>query len=136
MFNYGLGRFAAAKGLQLTPRGLGYARRYLWPLHGLGQGTFPATSDPLADPYTATINTSGVTLPSIDTSSVSSLLTAGATAYTQAQVLDINKQRLAAGLQPLSPSALGVGVSVGLSPDLTNLLIYGGLAALALYALK
>lgn len=51
--------------------------------------------------------------------------------YQQKQILGIQLARAQAGLPPLDPSALGVGVSVGVSPELKQMLVLGsiGLAA-------
>lgn len=57
----------------------------------------------------------------------------------QQQIVDINNQRLRQGLPPLSvqqTAALRPGISVGLAPDTQQMLIWGGLALLALLAFK
>jgi hypothetical protein len=53
------------------------------------------------------------------------------------QVNQINIQRAAAGLPPIPVPQLGSpSVNVGLSPDVQNLLIYGGIGILGLMALS
>lgn len=59
-------------------------------------------------------------------------LPALAATYQQKQILQIQLTRAQQGLPPLDPSAYGVGVSVGISPDLKNMLMLGGLALVAL----
>lgn len=55
----------------------------------------------------------------------------------QYQLMQLNIERAKQGLPPIDISAYsGVGVNVGLSPDTQKLIIYGGLALLAVFALK
>jgi hypothetical protein len=71
-----------------------------------------------------------------DTSWINSLATAATTIENinaQSQLNSINIQRAAAGLSPLPSSVIGPTVSVGLSSDVQDLLIYGGLGFAALY---
>jgi len=63
------------------------------------------------------------------------LLPVMATTYQQRQLLEIQTERARQGLPPLDASQYGVGVNVGLNPDTRKLLIYGGVAALALLAM-
>lgn len=56
-------------------------------------------------------------------------------AYNTAQAIDLNKQRLAAGLPPVSPSALAPTVNFGLSSQ-TMLLVGGGILAALLLSKK
>ena len=44
----------------------------------------------------------------------------------QKQIIDAQMQRMRAGLPPLDASQYGVGVSVGLSPDVMRALVIGG----------
>lgn len=55
-----------------------------------------------------------------------------AATYQQKQILEIQMERARQGLPPLDPSQYGVGVSVGLSPDVKRWITYGaiGLGAL------
>ena len=52
-------------------------------------------------------------------------------ANSQRQLLDVQLQRAQQGLPPLDASQYGVGVSVGLSPDVQKYLLIGGVALLA-----
>ena len=63
------------------------------------------------------------------TTSLSNVLDKIFGAYNAQQTIDLNKQRLAAGLPPVNPSALAPTVNFGLSSN--TLLLVGG--ALALY---
>lgn len=53
----------------------------------------------------------------------------------QKQILDVQMQRMRAGLAPLETSQYGLGVNVGFSPDTMRMLLIGGagLAVLLLY---
>ena len=67
-------------------------------------------------------------------------LTKLATAITmtaqQRQLMQLNIERAKKGLPPMDiTSYSGVGVNVGLSPDTKNLLIYGGIALVAVFFL-
>jgi hypothetical protein len=54
----------------------------------------------------------------------------------QRQLMQLNIERAKKGLPPVDiASYSGVGVSVGLSPDTKNLLIFGGLALVAVFFL-
>ncbi len=56
----------------------------------------------------------------------------GLTAYQTYQLNQINVERARMGLPPIDTSAYtGVGVRVGLAPQTQQLLVYGGLALLA-----
>ncbi len=48
----------------------------------------------------------------------------------QKQILDAQMERMRAGLPPLNASQYGVGVSVGVSPDVQKLLLGGGIVLL------
>jgi hypothetical protein len=52
------------------------------------------------------------------------------TAYNTQQILNANIERAKQGLPPLDASAYAPTYNVGLSPDLKNLLIIGGLGIL------
>lgn len=54
-----------------------------------------------------------------------------AATYQQKQILGIQLARAQAGLPPLDPAALGVGVSVGISPELKQMLVIGGIGLAA-----
>lgn len=54
----------------------------------------------------------------------------------QKEILSIQLARAKAGLPPLDNSQFGVGVSVGLSPDIKNYLMIGGIAALAMFLMS
>lgn len=60
-------------------------------------------------------------------------LPALAATYQQQQILNIQLTRAKQGLPPLDPSQYGVGVSVGISPELKNMLLIGGLGIAALF---
>lgn len=60
------------------------------------------------------------------------LLPAIAATQQQRELLKVQTERAKAGLPPLDTSQYGVGVRVGLSEDSKQLLIYGGVALLAL----
>ena len=54
----------------------------------------------------------------------------------QVQLMQLNIERAKNGLPPLDiASYSGIGVNVGLSPETKNLLIYGGIALLAVFFL-
>ncbi|NDC10665.1 MAG: hypothetical protein EBZ75_15275, partial [Oxalobacteraceae bacterium] len=54
----------------------------------------------------------------------------------QRQLMTLNIERAKKGLPPIDiASYSGVGVNVGLSPDTKNLLIFGGLALVAVFFL-
>jgi hypothetical protein len=55
---------------------------------------------------------------------------------SQQQLNQINIQRAAQGLAPLPQSVIGPTATVGLSSDVQNLLIYGGLAFAGLFMLN
>lgn len=85
--------------------------------------------------------TPGVTDSGFDWSTfIPQLLTGASAVYTQQQLLDYNKQLIAAGQQPLSASAMQAmmqgampGVNIGVSADVKQMLTYGlvGAAGLA-----
>lgn len=54
----------------------------------------------------------------------------------QRKILNLQLDRAAKGLPALDASAFGVGVNVGLSPDVKKLLLLGGAALLAVLVLK
>ena len=62
------------------------------------------------------------------------LLPVIASTYQQKQLLDVQVERARNGLAPLDASQYAPGVRVGLAPDTQRLLMYGGLALLALLA--
>lgn len=54
----------------------------------------------------------------------------------QVQLMQLNIERAKKGLPPVDIAAYsGIGVNVGLSPDTKNLIIYGGVALLAIFFL-
>lgn len=54
----------------------------------------------------------------------------------QVQLMQLNVERAKKGLPPVDiTSYSGIGVNVGLSPDTKNLLIYGGIALVAVFFL-
>lgn len=63
------------------------------------------------------------------------LLPAIAATQQQRELLKVQTERAKQGLPPLDTSQYGVGVRVGLSEDSKQLLIYGGVALLALAGL-
>lgn len=58
-------------------------------------------------------------------------LTALVATEQQRQILKIQVERAKQGLPPLDASQFGVGVNVGLSPEITKMLAVGGAALLA-----
>lgn len=55
--------------------------------------------------------------------------------YQQKEILDIQMERARQGLPPLDPSQYGIGVSVGLSPDVKRWLMIGGAGIVAVMLL-
>lgn len=54
----------------------------------------------------------------------------------QVQLMQLNIERAKNGLPPIDIAAYtGIGVNVGLSPETKNLLIYGGIALVAVFFL-
>lgn len=121
-----------------------------WYTHAFGK--VPGTT-PGEVPYDGTFRLAGLgdttdttgTTDSSGTSTPSWLqnLVTGATQFVVGQqqmsalnqLNQINMQRAAAGLPPLPASTLvQPGVQVGLSPDLQNMLLFGGLGIAALWA--
>lgn len=64
--------------------------------------------------------------------SLARLLPAIAATQQQRELLKVQTERARQGLPPLDVSQYGLGVRVGLSEDSKQLLIYGGVALLAL----
>lgn len=62
---------------------------------------------------------------------VSQLATQALTALQTFQLNQINVQRAKAGMPPINTAAYGTGINVGLNPQTQQLVIYGGLALLA-----
>lgn len=56
--------------------------------------------------------------------------------YQQKEILDIQMERARQGLPPLDPSQYGVGVTVGLSPDVKRWLLIGGAGLAAVLLLS
>lgn len=70
-------------------------------------------------------------------STLSNIFNVGVGVYGQKQLVDINADRLRQGLPPLSDtSALSPQVNVGISPQLKQMLLFGGIAIVALLLLK
>jgi hypothetical protein len=59
------------------------------------------------------------------------LVTSALTTLQTYQLNQINVERAKQGLPPINTSAYGTGVNVGLNPQTQQLVIYGGLALLA-----
>lgn len=55
-----------------------------------------------------------------------------AATYQQKQILDVQVDRARQGLPPLNASQFAAGVQVGLTPDVKNILIMGGIGIVAL----
>jgi hypothetical protein len=68
--------------------------------------------------------------------SLARLLPILATTYQQRQLLSVQVERARQGLAPLDVSAYAAGVNVGISPEVKQLLIIGGLAIAGLVALS
>lgn len=62
------------------------------------------------------------------------MLPAIAATQQQRELLKVQTERAKAGLPPLDTSSYGLGVRLGLSEDSKQLLIYGGVALVALAA--
>lgn len=62
------------------------------------------------------------------------LLPTIAATYQQKQLLDVQVERARNGLAPLDASQYAPGVKVGLSPEVQKLMMWGGIAALAIFA--
>ncbi len=60
------------------------------------------------------------------------LLPVLASTYQQKQLLEVQVDRARQGLPPLDATQYAGGVQVGLSPDVQKLLMWGGIAALAI----
>lgn len=58
------------------------------------------------------------------------------TAYNQQQILNANIERAKQGLPPINTASIAPTYNVGLSPDIKNMLLFGGLALLAILFLK
>ena len=56
-----------------------------------------------------------------------------ATTYQQKEILNIQLERAKQGLPPLPNSQFGLGVNVGLSDDVKNYLLIGGIALAAVF---
>jgi len=70
-------------------------------------------------------------------STLSNVFNVGVGVYGQKQLVDINADRMRQGLPPISDtSGLSPQVNVGISPQLQQMLIFGGIALLALLLLK
>lgn len=67
------------------------------------------------------------------TTTLQRVLPALVATYQQKQILGIQLERAKQGLDPLDASSLGVGVNVGLSPDLTRTLGILGIGSIAAY---
>lgn len=128
--------------------GLGRRRRHM-PMHGLGitfDGSDVAVvqTTPPQD-YAVSLETIAPNVTSlVDDNTqpgetwyeaLARLLPALAATEQQRQLLQVQTERAKAGLPPLDTSQYGLGVKVGLSEDSKQLLIYGGVALLALIGL-
>lgn len=63
------------------------------------------------------------------------LIGVGVTAYNQQQLLEVNVERAKQGLPPISASEIAPTVNVGISPEIKQLLIMGGVGLLLLFLL-
>lgn len=66
--------------------------------------------------------------------SLARLLPSIAATYQQKQLLDVQVERARMGLAPLDVSQYAPGVKVGVSPELQNLMMWGGIALLGVLA--
>lgn len=57
-------------------------------------------------------------------------------ADAQRRVLNVQLERAKQGLPPMDSSQYGLGLSVGLSPTVERLVLFGGLALLAVFMFK
>jgi hypothetical protein len=69
-------------------------------------------------------------------SAISRAMTTVAMADYQRQILKAQLDRARQGLPPLQPSEYAPAINVGLSPQTRNLLIYGGIALVAVLLLR
>ena len=69
-------------------------------------------------------------------SAISRAMTTVAMADYQRRILNAQLERARQGLPPLQPSEYAPAINVGLSPQTRNLLIYGGLALVAVLLLR
>lgn len=102
-------------------------------------GLYEVSTDAYGNAIYSTVASSNVAAPAVSSGfNWDSLFKIGQAAIgleQSQQVIDINRQRLAQGLPPLSvqqTAALRPGISVGVAPDTQQLLIWGGLAVMVL----
>lgn len=69
-------------------------------------------------------------------SAISRAMTTVAMADYQRRILNAQLERARQGLPPLQPSEYAPAINVGLSPQTRNLLIYGGIALVAVLLLR
>ena len=63
-------------------------------------------------------------------------ITAAQTAINTQKLLELNIQRAAAGLPPITAASVAPTINVGLDAQIKNMLMIGGIAVIALMALK
>lgn len=119
---FGVGRY------RISPRSDDLGKYTLDPrsLDGMGE-----TYDPAFDPWDGSVTTDE---PQTDWGRrLSEIFTGVVSAYQTKQLYDLNIRRAEMGLPPIDASALAPQVRVGLSNDMRNLLVYGGVAFLLAY---
>jgi len=104
-------------------------------------GDLPITQTSIPSDYAASLETMAPGIGNVvaDTQapgeswmdSITRLLPVLASTYQQKQLLAVQVERAKAGLPPLDVSQYAAGVNVGISPDTQKLIMYGGVALLA-----
>ena len=94
------------------------------------QGNASQVDDTFVNPYTPS-NQTIQTATGDTATNYAQLATSALTALQTYQLNQINVQRASQGLPPLNTAAYGTGINVGLNAQTQQLVIYGGLALLA-----
>jgi len=104
--------------------------RAMYRLSGLAQAEPLLPSD---IPAGSSVSPSGTSITSDFATSLTDVAKAYASYSSTQKLLDLNIQRAAQGLPPLDSSQVGMGINVGVSPAVQQMLIWGGGAALAIW---
>lgn len=136
----GMGHRTAFEPEYAALQGMGGETYDFHSLRGMGE-TWGSTTMPY-DPVFSPWDEPAAGLPSDVTPSsdwgrmLSDILQTVSTTYQAKQLFDLNIARAERGLPPIDASVLSPRVNVGLSRDVQNIIIYGGLALLAIYLAK